>query len=301
MASPPPQPSPAPQGRGSPSVLPSHRGKVEVAEKHAASRVRRRMRLMCVWFATVVALLCSDVATADQNELVIGSKRFTESYILGEILLATARSSGVQAQHKQGLGNTGILFEALKSGSIDLYPDYTGTIGRELLKSDASDLESLNRGLAPLGLGVAVPLGFENTYALAMPDSEGAAAQPAHDRRSGEASGAALRLVARVPQSQRRLAGIAADLCAAAVAERPRSRARLRGARRRTDRCDGHLLDRRQDREVQAARAAGRQALLPRVRRGAGVSARRAEAVSRRRGRRSRNCRAGSRRRRWCR
>ena len=118
---------------------------------------------------------------------MVGSKRFTESYILGEIVLATARTAGVQAQHKQGLGNTGILFEALKSGSIDLYPDYTGTIGRELLKSDASDLESLNRGLAPLGLGVAVPLGFENTYALAMPGQQGAAARCAHHRRSGEA------------------------------------------------------------------------------------------------------------------
>jgi len=122
--------------------------------------------------AAVLGLLGTGSAAAEQAELTIGSKRFTESYILGEILLATARTAGVQAQHKQGLGNTGILFEALKSGSIDLYPDYTGTIGRELLKSDASDLESLNRGLAPLGLGVAVPLGFENTYALAMPDTK---------------------------------------------------------------------------------------------------------------------------------
>jgi osmoprotectant transport system permease protein len=123
-------------------------------------------------FATALILFCAGSAAAEQTELIIGSKRFTESYILGEILLTTARSTGVQAQHKQGLGNTGILFEALKSGSIDLYPDYTGTIGRELLKSEASDLESLNRGLAPLGLGVAVPLGFENTYALAMPDAK---------------------------------------------------------------------------------------------------------------------------------
>jgi osmoprotectant transport system permease protein len=122
--------------------------------------------------AIALILLGPGSASAAEGELIIGSKRFTESYILGEILLATARSAGVQAQHKQGLGNTGILFEALKSGGVDLYPDYTGTIGRELLKSDASDLESLNRGLAPLGLGVAVPLGFENTYALAMSDAK---------------------------------------------------------------------------------------------------------------------------------
>jgi osmoprotectant transport system permease protein len=104
--------------------------------------------------------------------LVVGSKRFTESYILGEIAVQTARAAGVQAEHRQGLGNTGIVFAALKSGSIDLYPDYTGTVARELLKSEASDLESLNRGLSPLGLGVAVPFGFEDTYALAMLHSE---------------------------------------------------------------------------------------------------------------------------------
>jgi osmoprotectant transport system permease protein len=107
-----------------------------------------------------------------QQTLVIGSKRFTESYILGEVALQTARAAGAQAEHKQGMGNTGILFAAIKSGSIDLYPDYTGTVARELLESEASDLESLNRGLQSLGLGVAVPLGFEDTYALAMLDSE---------------------------------------------------------------------------------------------------------------------------------
>jgi osmoprotectant transport system permease protein len=119
-----------------------------------------------------VCLACACSGTLAQQTLMVGSKRFTESYILGEIAAQAARAAGAQAEHRQGLGNTGILFAALKSGSIDLYPDYTGTVARELLKSEASDLESLNRGLAPLGLGVAVPLGFEDTYALAMLDSE---------------------------------------------------------------------------------------------------------------------------------
>jgi osmoprotectant transport system permease protein len=122
------------------------------------------------WLATL--LLCATHGVLAQQTLVIGSKRFTESYILGEIVTQTARSAGAQVEHKQGMGNTGILFSALKSGSIDLYPDYTGTVARELLKSEASDLESLNRGLRPLGLGVAVPLGFEDTYALAMLDAD---------------------------------------------------------------------------------------------------------------------------------
>ncbi|HYL18408.1 MAG TPA: glycine betaine ABC transporter substrate-binding protein [Burkholderiales bacterium] len=120
----------------------------------------------------VALLLCATHGALAQQTLVVGSKRFTESYVLGEIAAQTARSAGTQAEHKQGMGNTGILFSAIKSGSIDLYPDYTGTVARELLKSEAADLESLNRGLQPLGLGVAVPLGFEDTYALAMLEAE---------------------------------------------------------------------------------------------------------------------------------
>jgi osmoprotectant transport system permease protein len=106
----------------------------------------------------------------DPPPVVIGSKRFTESYLLGEIAREALQRAGVAAVHRQGLGNTAVLVEALSTGAIDAYPDYTGTIGRELLKTDATDLESLNRALAPLGLGAGVPLGFENTYALAMPD-----------------------------------------------------------------------------------------------------------------------------------
>jgi len=119
-----------------------------------------------------LCLGCASAAGLAQQTLVVGSKRFTESYILGEIAAQTARASGTSVEHRQGLGNTGIVFAALKGGSIDLYPDYTGTVARELLKSEASDLESLNRGLSAMGLGVAVPFGFEDTYALAMRDSE---------------------------------------------------------------------------------------------------------------------------------
>jgi osmoprotectant transport system permease protein len=112
------------------------------------------------------------VSSATADELVVGSKRFTESYILGEIITQTARAAGEAAVHRQGLGNTAILFEALKAGSIHLYPDYTGTVARELLKIEATDLDTLNRGLGPLGLGVVVPLGFNDTYALAVLEAQ---------------------------------------------------------------------------------------------------------------------------------
>ncbi|HYR34550.1 MAG TPA: glycine betaine ABC transporter substrate-binding protein [Burkholderiales bacterium] len=99
-----------------------------------------------------------------EDPVRVGSKRFTESYILGEIL---ARATG--GQHKPGLGNTGIVLSALKAGAIDVYPEYTGTIAAEIVRLPGSpSLEQLNAALAPQGLVAGVPLGFNNTYGLAM-------------------------------------------------------------------------------------------------------------------------------------
>ena len=115
----------------------------------------------------VVALAAFAVDAAEP--LKVGSKRFTESYVLGEIVTQTLVGKGVAAEHRQGLGNTGILERALASGSIDIYPEYTGTIVRELLKREGNPgLDELNEWLAPRGLKAAIPFGFNNTYALAM-------------------------------------------------------------------------------------------------------------------------------------
>ncbi|MEO6276578.1 MAG: glycine betaine ABC transporter substrate-binding protein [Roseateles sp.] len=109
----------------------------------------------------------------------VGSKRFTESYLLGEIVSQTLAGQGIAAEHRQGLGNTAILATALQQGQIDLYPEYTGTIVRELLKRESAadaqaPLEQINAWLKPLGLKAAVPLGFNNSYALAMREADAA-------------------------------------------------------------------------------------------------------------------------------
>lgn len=114
----------------------------------------------------MVLLACAGLVgcTPDTSRMVVGSKRFTESYILGEIVSRVAGAS-----HRAGLGNTAILMHALEAGAIDLYPEYTGTIAREILKTDERlDLAQLNRRLRPLGLAASIPLGFENSYALGM-------------------------------------------------------------------------------------------------------------------------------------
>jgi osmoprotectant transport system permease protein len=128
------------------------------------------------WLGCVLAglALCAGVAAAaagaDDTPLRIGSKRFTESYILAELLAQQAAPHERTApQVRQGLGNTAIVYEALRAGQIDLYPEYAGTISQEILKSSAPmTLAQMHQALAPLGLGVAIPLGFNDGYALAL-------------------------------------------------------------------------------------------------------------------------------------
>jgi osmoprotectant transport system permease protein len=130
-----------------------------------------RILLTRLRIAIAVAVACGLGATATAAPtLNVGSKRFTESYILGEIIKQSAQGAGeTTATHSQGLGNTAIVLNALTTGSIDVYPEYTGTIAREILKLDeVPPLSEFNARLAAMGLAVAVPLGFNNTYALAM-------------------------------------------------------------------------------------------------------------------------------------
>jgi osmoprotectant transport system permease protein len=133
----------------------------------------RRVRILFLIFLALAAAGAA-AETDASRPVIVGSKRFTESYVLGELVKQTLVRAGRPAEHKQGLGNTAILEQALASGTVDVYPEYTGTIARELLHLQAKpgdpapSLEALNRALAKRGLKAGVPLGFNNTYALAM-------------------------------------------------------------------------------------------------------------------------------------
>lgn len=132
---------------------------------------------LVVVLASLLPWPSADAADVAAHRTVrVGSKRFTESYLLGEIVRRTLADAGVPASHKAGLGNTGILVAALDAGEIDLYPEYTGTIVREVLKRDGNPtLAELDALLAPKGLKVGIPFGFSNTYALAMREDDAAA------------------------------------------------------------------------------------------------------------------------------
>ncbi len=122
---------------------------------------------------SVAIFACSLVlggAALAKSTVVIGSKIFTESYILGEIGAQVLESAGsAKIDRKLGMGATGILFESLQSGAIDVYPDYTGTIAEAILKQPGLKSEDqIRKALAPLGLTISSSLGFNNTYALAV-------------------------------------------------------------------------------------------------------------------------------------
>ena len=122
------------------------------------------------WAGAIGILALVTGSALAQEPLKIGSKRFTESYILGELLVRAASGKG-PAVHRAGLGNTGILYAALRAGSIDVYPEYSGTIAREILGIEGRPgLEAINVALQPVGLAASIPLGFNNSYALGMRD-----------------------------------------------------------------------------------------------------------------------------------
>lgn len=118
----------------------------------------------------ILLLFASSLVFAE-TKIIIGSKNFTESVILGEIVRMGLKDNGLEAQHKAQFGGTRILWNALTSGDITLYPEYSGTIEEEILQAKVKDIPDLREKLARLGIGVSEKLGFNNTYATGMKKS----------------------------------------------------------------------------------------------------------------------------------
>lgn len=110
------------------------------------------------------------VNCGQNKSVVIGSKAFTEGYLLGELAAQTLEQQpGTMVTRRFGLGGTGILVQALLSGEIDVYAEYTGTISEVLLKkSQMKSFDEIQNALGKLRLRMGPPLGFDNTYALAV-------------------------------------------------------------------------------------------------------------------------------------
>jgi osmoprotectant transport system permease protein len=117
----------------------------------------------------------SSAALAQQQPaVVVASKPFAESYLLSEMFAQTLEANGIAVERKPGLGATEIAFGALRRNAIDVYPEYTGT-GLVAVLHDTTHLARsavfpyVARTFAErFGVRWLPPLGFENTYAIAV-------------------------------------------------------------------------------------------------------------------------------------
>lgn len=119
-----------------------------------------------------------------EGQVVIGSKLFTEQYLLVEIFRQLIEGhTTLSVEAKPGLGGTKICYDALRTGEIDLYPEYTGTGFQVLLQPTDSirdaiftngeavyDYVKTNCEVRDDVLWLS-PLGFNNTYALMTRDT----------------------------------------------------------------------------------------------------------------------------------
>jgi osmoprotectant transport system permease protein len=124
--------------------------------------------------ALLALAVAGSAALRADAQVVVGSKPFGESYLLGEMLAQTLEAAGLRVERRLGLGATEIAFEALRTGAIDLYPEYTGTGLVAILRDSArvTPAQAFSRVArefdARWNIRWLPPLGFENTYAIAV-------------------------------------------------------------------------------------------------------------------------------------
>ncbi len=111
----------------------------------------------------------------ESRSIVVGSKIFTENVLLGEMLsILLEEKYGYQVTRKLNIGGTKLVFDALNSEQIDVYPEYTGTGYIMILnfseKKSASKIYRIvkKQFAKRFQLVLSLPLGFNNTYALAV-------------------------------------------------------------------------------------------------------------------------------------
>ncbi len=134
----------------------------------------RYTRPVLVALIALMPLVCMPAVVAaveDKTVINVGSKSFTESVVLGEIIRQLAQAEGLQSPHQAQLGGTRVLWNALLAGEIDVYAEYTGTLMQETLVAEKlTGLDDLEQALRARDLRMTAPLGFNNTYALGVKD-----------------------------------------------------------------------------------------------------------------------------------
>ena len=119
------------------------------------------------WLVILSLALWPTLGKAD-GPPVVGSKTFTESHVLAELVAQRLELAGVPVERRLSLGGTLVLWEALKAGEVDIYPEYTGTLSQTILQRPDADRAVLEAELAERHIEILASLGFNNSYAIAV-------------------------------------------------------------------------------------------------------------------------------------
>lgn len=128
--------------------------------------MRRLLLVLCLLPSAICHLSCSN----EQRPVVVGSKNFTESVLLGELLAQKLEHAGCKVDRRLNMGGTFVCDSAIRSGAIDAYVEYSGTALTAILKQPQANVAD---AYAKRGLRWSPPLGFNNTFAMIVRKSAG--------------------------------------------------------------------------------------------------------------------------------
>jgi osmoprotectant transport system permease protein len=147
-------------------------------ERGVATRSRGRLLGGAIGIAALVVVALAPGLARPGATYVIGTKPFTEQYVLAALIEQRLAANGLSASQRQGLGSS-VIFDALAAGEIDAYVDYSGTLwANQMRRSDTQPREAVLREVADWlkrerGIVLLGALGFENAYALVVPQQLG--------------------------------------------------------------------------------------------------------------------------------
>jgi osmoprotectant transport system permease protein len=154
----------------------SYTSKRRTSHSKSSNKKVKRVLLSFGCLILVIASVITFYSRAEaKDKIVIGSKNFSEQLILGNMLADLIEDkTDLDVERKLNLGGTQVAFSALKNGNIDMYVDYTGTGLVDILKKDPDKnpdhvYQTVQKDFnQKYGIELLKPLGFNNTYALAV-------------------------------------------------------------------------------------------------------------------------------------
>lgn len=159
-------------------------GKLETSfsytnKRKTATKTSKNIKRLVIGFSSIIILAAGALTvyskTSAGDKIVIGSKNFSEQLILGHMLAdLVEHKTDIEVERKMNLGGSQVAFSAIKTGDIDMYVEYTGTGLVNILKQNPQSnpdkvYDYVKKEFkAKYGIDLLKPLGFNNTYALAV-------------------------------------------------------------------------------------------------------------------------------------